>query len=224
MRIILIGGGETIETIYFLSKLFTGRGYRVTIVNPHPSEAQLLSRQVKATVLLGDGSDPGVLEEAGARRADVVLSLTPYDPDNLVACQIAQRVYGVPRTLALVNDPDNELVFRKLGITEVFSATRLIGSLIEGQTVFDEITELFPADEGRLRVTEVVLGEGAPAVTRTLQELGLPEGSLVAAIIRDSRVLVPGGDERLRVADRLIIIAQPDLQEQVLKLLAGEAA
>jgi trk system potassium uptake protein TrkA len=224
MRIILIGGGETIETIYFLTKLFTGRGYRVTIVNPHPSEAQLLSRQVKATVLLGDGSDPGVLEEAGARRADVVLSLTPYDPDNLVACQIAQRVYGVPRTLALVNDPDNELVFRKLGITEVFSATRLIGSLIEGQTVFDEITELFPADEGRLRVTEVVLGESAPAVTRTLQELGLPEGSLVAAIIRDSRVLVPGGDERLRVADRLIIIAQPDLQEQVLKLLAGEAA
>jgi trk system potassium uptake protein TrkA len=224
MRIILIGGGETIETIYFLTKLFTRRGYRVTIVNPHPSEAQLLSRQVKATVLLGDGSDPGVLEEAGARRADVVLSLTPYDPDNLVACQIAQRVYGVPRTLALVNDPDNELVFRKLGITEVFSATRLIGSLIEGQTVFDEITELFPADEGRLRVTEVVLGEGAPAVTRTLQELGLPEGSLVAAIIRDSRVLVPGGDERLRVADRLIIIAQPDLQEQVLKLLAGEAA
>jgi trk system potassium uptake protein TrkA len=184
----------------------------------------MLSRQVKATVLLGDGSDPTVLEEAGARRADVVLSLTPYDPDNLVACQIAQNVYGVPRTLALVNDPDNELVFRKLGIAEVFSATRLIGSLIEGQTVFDEITELFPADEGRLRVTEVVLGEGAPAVTRTLQELGLPEGSLVAAIIRDSRVVVPAGDECLRVADRLIIIAQPELQEQVLKLLAGEAA
>lgn len=224
MRLILIGGGETIETVYFLARLFVQRGYQVTIVNPHPAEAQMLSRQVKATVLLGDGSDPGVLEEAGARRADVVLSLTPYDPDNLVACQISQRLYGVPRTLALVNDPDNEQVFRKLGISEVFSATRLIGSLIEGQTVFDEITELFPADEGRLRVTEVVLGEGAPGVTKTLHGLGLPDGCLVAAIIRDSHVVVPAGDERLRVADRLIVIAQPELQERVLSLLAGEVA
>ena len=223
MRVILIGGGETIETIYFLAKLFAHRGYQLTIVNPYPAEAQMLSRRVKATVLVGDGSDPGVLEEAGARRADVVLSLTPYDPDNLVACQIAQRLYGVPRTLALVNDPDNEQVFRKLGISDVFSATRLLGSLIEGQTVFDEITELFAADEGRLRVTELVLAEGAPAVTRTVQDLGLPEGSLVAAIIRDSQVVVPGGEESLRVADRLIVIAQPELQETVLQLLAGEA-
>jgi trk system potassium uptake protein TrkA len=223
MRVILIGGGETIETIYFLAKLFARRGYQLTIVNPYPAEAQMLSRRVKATVLVGDGSDPGVLEEAGARRADVVLSLTPYDPDNLVACQIAQRLYGVPRTLALVNDPDNEQVFRKLGISDVFSATRLLGSLIEGQTVFDEITELFAADEGRLRVTELVLAEGAPAVTRTVQELGLPEGSLVVAIIRDSQVVVPGGEEPLRVADRLIVIAQPELQETVLQLLAGEA-
>lgn len=224
MRVILIGGGETIETIYFLAKLFAGRGTQVTIVNPYPAEAQMLSRQVEATVLLGDGSDPKILEEAGARRADVVLSLTPYDPDNLVACQIAQRLYGVPRTLALVNDPDNEQVFRKLGITEVFSATRLIGSLIEGQTVFDEITEMFPADEGRLRVTEVVLGQDAPAVDRALRDLGLPEGSLVAAIIRDGKVVVPAGEDRLRVADRLIVIAQPELQEEALQLLAGEAA
>lgn len=224
MRVILIGGGETIETVYFLAKLFCGRRYQVTVVNPYPAEAQMLSRQVEATVLLGDGSDPAVLEEAGARRADVVLSLTPYDPDNLVACQIAQRLYGVPRTLALVNDPDNEQVFRQLGITEVFSATRLIGSLIEGQTVFDEITELFPADEGRLRVTEVVLGQEAPAVGTVLRDLGLPEGCLVAAIIRNGQVVVPAGDDRLQEADRLIVIAQPESQEKVLQILAGEPA
>jgi trk system potassium uptake protein TrkA len=165
-----------------------------------------------------------VLEEAGARRADVVLSLAPYDPDNLVACQIAQRLYNVPRTLALINDPENEQVFRQLGITEVFSATRVIGSLIEGQTVFDEITHLFPAAEGQLHVTEVVLGDEAPAVDRLLQDLDLPRDSLVAAIIRGGQVVVPGGEERLRVADRLILIALPELQEEVLRILAGEGA
>ena len=224
MRVLLIGGGETIETIYFLARLFTRRGYRVTIVNPYPDEAQMLARQVKATVIVGDGSDPAVLEEAGARRADVVLSLTPQDPDNLVACQVAQRLYHVPRTMALVNDPDNEQIFRQLGITEVFSATRVIGSLIEGQTVFDEITHLFPAAEGQLHVSELVLDEQAPATGKSLAELDLPQDSLVAAIIRDGQVIVPRGQDRLQVADRLILIAVPENQEAVFRLLAGRGA
>ena len=224
MRLILIGGGETIETIYFLAKLFARRGHQVTIVNPYPAEAQMLSRRVDTTVILGDGSDPAVLEEAGARRADVLLSLTPYDPDNLVACQIAQKLYSVPRTMALVNDPDNEEVFCQLGISLVFSATRVIGSLIEGQTVYDEITHLFPADEGRLHVTEVVLGEGAPAADHSLVELELPQDSLVICLIRDGHVIVPRGDSRLQVADRLILIAEPEAQEETLRILTGEGA
>ena len=224
MRVILLGGGETVETIYFLARLFVRRGYDVTIVDPDPAEAQMLSRRVKATVLLGDGSDPAVLEEAGARRAELLLSLTPNDPDNLVACQIAQKLYGVPRTLALVNDPENEDVFHRLGIAEVFSSTKVIGSLIEGRTVFDEITQLFPADEGRLFVTEIVLGRDAPVVGKALQELDLPADSLVAAIIRDGRVVVPGGEDRLLVADRLIVIALPEHQEHILTALAGVEA
>jgi trk system potassium uptake protein TrkA len=222
MKVILIGGGETIETVYFLARLFVQRAYQVTIVNPHPEEAQMLSRQVRATVLLGDGSDPVVLEEAGARQADVVLSLLPYDPDNLVACQVAHKLYGVPRTLALVNDPDNEAVFNQLGIGEVFSATRVIGSLIQGQTLFDEITQLFPAAEGRLHVTEVVLGEDSPAAGARLGELDLPPGSLVAAIIRGEGVRVPQGDDRLQVGDRLILIVLPEHQEAALRILSGE--
>jgi trk system potassium uptake protein TrkA len=224
MRIIVIGGGETIETVYFLARLFSRRGDQVTVVNPYPAEAQMLARQVKATVILGDGSDPTVLEEAGARRADVLLSLTPHDPDNLVACQIAQKLYGVRRTLALVNDPDNEEVFRQLGITEVFSATRVIGSLIEGQTLFDEIIHLFPAAEGRLYVTEVVLHGKAPAIAKTLQDLDLPEESLVAAIIRDQKVIVPGAGHQLQAADRLIVIALPENQQKILRTLTGEEA
>lgn len=222
MRLVLIGGGETIETIYFLSKLFVQRGHKVTVVNPHPTEAQMLSRQVDAMVILGDGSDPAVLEEAGARRADAVLSLTPYDPDNLVACQIAQKLYGVPRTMALVNDPDNEEVFRQLGIDLIFSATRIIGSIIEGQTIHDEITHIFPADEGRLHVTEVVLGQEAPAAGKRLLELELPEESLVACIIREGQTIVPKGDSLLQVADRLILIALPENQEMILRTLAGD--
>ncbi len=224
MRVILVGGGETIETIYYLARLFERRDYQVTIVNPFPEEAQMLSRRVKATVILGDGSDPSVLEEAGARRADVLLSLTAYDPDNLVACQIAQAMYKVPRTMALVNDPDNEELFRQLGIPLVFSATRVIGNLIEGHTVYDEITHLFPAAEGRVHVTDLVLMEDSPATGQQLQELSLPKDSLVAAIIRADEVIVPSGTNRLQADDHLILIALPEYQEEALRILTDEEA
>ncbi|MGD8398780.1 MAG: TrkA family potassium uptake protein [Anaerolineae bacterium] len=224
MRLILVGGGETIETIYFLARHFGERGDDVTIVTPDPDEARMLARRAGATVLLGDGSHPALLEEAGARRADAVLALAPYDPDNLVTCQIAQKLYGVPRTLALVNDPDNEDVFQRLGITFAFSATRAIGSVIEGLTLFDEVIHLFPAAEGHLHVTEVVLDEAAPAVGRTVAELGLPQGSLVLAVIREEGAIVPDGDLRFRSADHLLLLTYPETAGLVLRLLVGEQA
>ncbi|MBN1661525.1 MAG: TrkA family potassium uptake protein [Anaerolineae bacterium] len=222
MRLILAGGGETIETIYFLARLFAARGYHVTVIDPNPEEARELARRVDATVILGDASDPTVLEDAGARRADVLLALAAYDPDNLVMCQVAHRLYGVPRTMALVNDPDNEEVFQKLGIDLVFSATRVIGSLIEEQTVFDEIVHLFPVAEGRLHVTELVLDEEAPAAGHTLRDLALPGNSLVAAVIRGTEMMVPGGETRLKVGDRLLLVMLPAVEEAALRLLTGD--
>jgi trk system potassium uptake protein TrkA len=221
MKIILIGGGETIETIYYLARLFERRAYQVTIIDSSPDEARDLARRVRATVMVGDGSDPALLEEAGARRAEVLLSLTGQDPDNLVACQIAKRLYGVPRTMALVNDPDNEQVFARLGIDIVFSATRIIGSLIEGQTVFDEIINLFPAAEGKLNVTEVVLRDTSPVAGKRLQEIELPPDSLVASLVRNGEVSVPRGHSQLQAADRLIVISLPEHQEQVMSILTG---
>jgi trk system potassium uptake protein TrkA len=223
VRLILAGGGETIETIYYLARLFAARDYHVTVVDPDPDEARWLSRRVDATVILGDASDPAVLEDAGARQADVLLALAAYDPDNLVTCQVAHKLYGVPRTMALVNDPDNEGVFQKLGIDLVFSATRVIGSLIEEHTVYDEIVHLFPAAEGQLHVTEVVLDKSAPAVARTLAEIPLPADSLVAAVVRGAEVIVPGGDTRLQVDDRLILISSPQVVDLALRRLAGDA-
>ena len=124
--------------------------------------------------------------------------------------------------MALVNDPDHEEVFLQLGITDVFSATRIIGGLIEGRTVFDEITHLFPAAEGRLHVTELVMPQDSPATGQSLQDLGLPQGALVAAIVRGEQVLVPRGENRLEVADRLILITIPENHGKVLEVLTGE--
>jgi len=219
MRYILMGGGKT---AYFLARDFISKGHTVTLIIRNGDEATAFSRQIRATVLHGDGSDPALLEAAGARRADVFLALTPHDEDNLIACQLAQSMFGLPRTMAVVNDPENEAIFQQLGINVAVSATRIITTLIEEQTTFDAITNLFPVAEGRIVVTEVRLDADSPALGKNLQSLMLPEGALVAGILRGETVIVPRGSTQLQQSDRLILVTQPDNYGEALRTLIGE--
>ncbi|MEN8444071.1 MAG: NAD-binding protein [Cyanobacteria bacterium J06555_13] len=213
MRVILIGGDRL---VYFLSKQFLSVGYQLTIINRTPEDARSLSRQLKATVILGDGSNPAILQEAKAYEAGVLLALTAHDQDNLVACQIAQIRHGVGRTIALVNDPNYKDVFEQLGITVAFSATQILASLIEQQTVFFDIKALFPVAAGKVNITEVVLDQTSPAVGKSIQSLSLPTGSLIGCIVRDEMIIVPHGRSVLKLADRLILISQPNQSETCL--------
>jgi trk system potassium uptake protein TrkA len=193
MKVIIIGQGKL---VYFLAKQFISKGYYLTIINQDMAEATVLSRQLKATVMVGDGSNPLILKEAGAYQTDVLLSLMSQDPDNLVACQIAQKHYGVPRTIALVNDPEHQQVFEQLGITVAFSPIELLANLIEQQTDFEELKNLIPVAEGKVTIAEIALDHDSPAVGKTLQELELSpgtNGTKLSILVKAARERGAGG-------------------------------
>jgi trk system potassium uptake protein TrkA len=219
MHTLIVGGGKL---VYFLSRSFLSKGYEVTVINRDKEECTWLARQSKATVVFGDGSDPRILTEAGAAGADAVLAVTPNDEDNLVICQLASLRFGVPRTLALVNDPDNEATFKKLGVTTAFSTTHLLSSLIEQRAGFEEITALTPVAEGKVNVTEVLVQPAAPVVGRSLADIRLPAPSLIACILRDSQAIVPQGSTVLEPLDRLIVITLPENHGAVLRALTAD--
>ncbi len=220
MRVILIGDGKL---AYFLGKKFVAEKHQVTIINCNPAEAEEFSHQIKATVIVGDGTHPKILREAEAEKADIVLALTPHDEDNLVACQIAQHHYGVARTIALVNDPTYQEFFEQMGVTVVFSATQILANMIEKRADFADIANFWSVDNGQVGVTEIILDEDSPAVAKTLQNLDLPEGALIGCIIRQDKAFVPRGWSHLQVGDRLILISQPEHYKELLQVLTGKA-
>ncbi|MEC4984857.1 MAG: NAD-binding protein [Oscillatoria sp. PMC 1068.18] len=219
MRVILIGGGKL---VYFLAKQFAAKGYHLTIVTRKSETAISLSRKLKATVIVGEGSNPVTLKEAGGYRADALLALTAYDQDNLIACQIAQKKYGVPRTIALVNDPENKDIFEQLGVNVAFSATEIIASLLEQQAGSENIKNLLPVAAGRVNVTEIALEEESPVVGKNLQTINLPAGTLIACILRGEEVIVPRGQSVLKPQDRLILVSQPENYGELVRSLTGD--
>jgi trk/ktr system potassium uptake protein len=218
MKVLIVGGGKA---LYFLCRNFTAKGYETVIINRDRVECVQLARQLSALVVCGDGSDAAVLKEAGAMGADVVLAITPNDQDNLIICQLASIQFGVPRAIALANDPDNAEIFEKLGVA-AFSTTHIVGSLIEQRAALEQITNLLPVGEGRVNVTEIMLDADSPVAGKLLKDIALPENALVAVVIRDGRPIVPRGTNRLLAGDRLVLITLPENHGPVLKSFTGE--
>lgn len=219
MRIVVVGGGRI---VYFLSRSFLSKGHTVAVVNNDREECRWLARQLKATVIYGDGSFPRILDEAGADEADAVLAITPRDEDNLIICQIAEKRFGVLRTLAVVSDPDNEAVFPQLGVKNVISITRIVSMLIEERTAIEEVTNLFSLAEGRVNVTEIELTSDCPVLNQPLAKIALPEDALIGCVLRGKEVLVPRGATTLAAGDRVVLITVPETHGAAVKLMTGE--
>jgi trk system potassium uptake protein len=218
MNVLIIGGGKP---VFYLCRTFLAKGYGVTVVDRNEEDCIRLARRLKVTVIHGDGSDPAVLEEIEPYDYRAVLAVTPHDHDNLAVCQLARLKYRISRTVALVNDPDNVPVFRRLGVA-AFSTINVIASMIEQQTALDEVISLIPVGEGQVNISELLLIEGSGVIGKTLADLSLPADSLVAVVLRDGSAIIPRGSTTLLTGDRIVLITLPGNHGRIIKMFTGE--
>ena len=138
MYIVIAGGGKIGE---YLANVLLQSGNDVAVIEENLQTADHLSIVLEGRYLVihGDGCDSKYQEDAGIRKADVFVATTGQDDDNLVSCEIAQRVFNVPRCIARVNNPKNLRIFREVGIESV-SSTTLIATLIEEETLLGSVS------------------------------------------------------------------------------------
>ena len=214
MKTIIVGGGVQ---AYFLAKNFISMGYSVTIVNKDRKEALDLAKIDRATVVHGDATLPEILEDAGANSADVVITLTTSDPDNLVACQIANKLFGVKRTVAVVNDPGNIDVFKTLGISTVVSTVSIITSLVQQSVGSETIMNLTPVEEGKVMILEIDVENDDPICSKPLSLFEMPHEAIIGCIIRKGFPIIPRGNTTVVAGDKLIVISLPQVQSDTLQ-------
>ena len=218
MYVIIVGGGKV---GYYLSQEVRRDGHEVTVLERDPKRYQLIERELGDMVTLGDGCEVRTMQEAGMSRADVVVAVTGHDEDNLVICQMAKSRFKVPRTVARVNNPRNESIFRDLGVDETLSTTRIIFNLIMQEVDTGDIIPLSALKRGDIEIVEVELSSKSPVIGKMIKDIQLPGDTVLAAIIRDGRILLPSGTSDLRLGDEVIALTRVTDEPKLRDLLAG---
>jgi trk system potassium uptake protein TrkA len=221
MYIILVGGGKV---GYYLAKELLEAGHELVMLEKSTSRARQIADELGSIVLARDGCEGKYLAEAGANRAAIVAAVTGDDEDNLVVCQMAKHHFDVPRTIARVNNPKNEQLFRHLGVDEIISPTRMVLAAVEQDIPVHELLHLAQLKGGELELVEAQISDSSPAVGRRPSDITLPEGCSLFLLLRGTSVQEIRADTVFQPGDKVLAVSrsQGDGEDALRRELIGD--
>jgi trk/ktr system potassium uptake protein len=218
-RYILIAGGGKVGVN--LARELYESGHEVAVIETDTARAAALTIKLDCPVYTGDSSTHDVLEDAGAQRARVFVAATGSDQDNLIACQLAKKVFGVPQTIARASNPKNEEVMARLGVDSTVSSTAIIQQVIERELPTVRIKTLLSLQDGAYQILEYPLDGNSPATGYQLRDIALPPESNLIAILRGKTTVVPRGDTTLNDGDVVVALVDAEQEAQLRTALLG---
>jgi trk system potassium uptake protein TrkA len=219
MYIIIVGGGRL---GYYLLKALLNEGHEVLLLEKDSRVCKTIMDELGSVCYRGDGCEAATLAEVGTGRADMFVSVTGDDEDNLVSCQVAKHKHNVPRTIARLRNPQNAEFFKKLGVDVTISSTDIILEAIEREVPTHPLTHLLTIDEKGLVIVDLKITTGSSTVGKAVRDLALPpESSLVLIIPAEGSARAPQTGYILRAGDQIIAVTPAASEEALRAILRG---
>ena len=221
MRVAIAGAGSVGRSI---ARELLENGHEVLLIDKDPPAIKRQSVP-DAEWLLADACEITSLEEAGLHECHVVVAATGDDKVNLVVSLLAKTEYGVPRTVARVNNPKNEWMFDEAwGVDVAVSTPRLMTALVEEAVSVGDLVRIFTFQQSNTDMVELTLPAGLAR--------GRAPGSATSPGRRTrrwSRSSARAGrsrrspDDPLEAGDELLFVASPGHGAELEELLAPHA-
>lgn len=221
MFVIIVGGGRTGAQ---LASLLVQQDHKVHLVEQRPEVLGRIHHELPTEVIYqGDPTDPGVLESAGIREAQVLAACTTSDADNLVVCHLARQRYGISRTIARINNPRSAWFFdEKFDVDVALNQADLMAKLIAEEMSLGDMMTLLRLRKGAVSLVEEKIAAGAAADGALVRDLKLPEDCTLAAVIRKEDVIAVRGDTRLKAGDEVLAVVATE-QKPALAAVLGHS-
>jgi trk system potassium uptake protein TrkA len=221
MRVVIAGAGSVGRSI---ARELLDNEHQVLLVDKDP-QAMKMQSVPDADWLLADACEISSLAEAGLDTTDVVVAATGDDKANLVVSLLAKTEYGVPRTVARVNNPKNEWMFDEAwGVDVAVSTPRLMTALVEEAVSVGDLVRIFTFQQGQATMVELTLPDESPLAGTPVGQVAWPADTVLVGIIREERPIPPTDDDTLEPRDELLLITVPESEDELQRLLSPHAA
>ncbi|MCS7280784.1 MAG: Trk system potassium transporter TrkA [Desulfobacterota bacterium] len=214
-KVMILGGGRIGRKV---AENLEKRDIKVTLLESDRERSlEVASALKKCTVINLNGAEIDALAREGITNMDALVATTSDDETNIITCLFAKHL-GIKKTIALVNKTVYMPLMPVIGIdstvnVRLSTANAILRFLRKGDVV--SVATFHGIDAEAI---EIKVGRDSKMVNKPLKELKFPEGSLVAAIIKENEVIVPYGDTVIEPGNRVILFALPhaihDLEER----------
>lgn len=158
----------------------------------------------------GDPMDMSVLERSGIKHTDLFIAVTADDNVNATCVQAVRKIYGVPRAVARIADPDLEKFYRSLGLDTVCPTTTGVNQVLEMIQ-----KDRFDSFEDNLDHSLICIHPQKEWVGLSISHIPLPKDVYVVGLLRNGRVTRVARHEVVRPNDSIVISRKPERQEMV---------
>jgi trk system potassium uptake protein TrkA len=212
VKILILGAGRVGTSV--VANLVQEK-YDLVVVDTKPDLLRELTERFDIATVTGNAAHPAVLDQAGAKDADLVLAVTGDDETNMLACQVAHVLFKVPKKIARVRaieytqypelfSPDG------VAVDVLISPEQIICEFIAGLVEYPGASQVLDFASGRVRLVSVRAEPGGPLVMHPIRDLPrhMPNvHARITAIFRDGRPVVPTGDEVIKPGDEVYFMA-----------------
>jgi len=221
MKIIILGAGQVGGT---LAISLAGEDNDITIVDTNPKKLRALQDHLDLRTIVGYGSHPHILRQAGAEDADMVIAVTNSDETNMIACQVAYSIFNTPTKIARVRSSEylkEKKLFdsKNLPVDVVISPEQLVVKYIRRLVENPGALQVVDFANGMVRLVAVKAYYGGLLVGNALSALKdhMPNiETRVAAIFRRGKAIMPTGDTVIEADDEVFFIAASHHIRQVM--------
>ena len=207
MKVCIAGGGRVGR--YLAQSLLTNH-HSVVIIEPIEAQCRMLADSLDIPVICGDSISVDTLRTADVGSCNAFVAVTGSDEDNLVACQIAKREFGVDRTVARASNPKNRELLHTLGVDTVVCGTDNLSHILEREIETDTIRQLLSLGGGTASLNEILLPENFKFAGKAIMDVPIPGDAILVSITRDTEFIIPHGNTVLLPWDRILVLTQDD--------------
>ncbi len=204
-QVVIAGGGDTAEVV---AAALEKSAKTIRIIEKNRTRAEeLAALYPQHDIVHGDATDLSVLNSERVENARAFIALTGHDETNLMACLLAQEL-GVPKITALVEKTETSSLWAKVGLVDVVSPRMLAAERIRAYIDHGYEQHILSFESGSAQFMHRRIDALSAAAGHTLAAIEIPQGLIVAAVLRGNRATVPRGDDKLEVDDEVILFVR----------------